>query len=163
MDSDIIMPSHTRTSLAAAELNTKNLYGCDRIMVDSLDRWNRLRESGFLDDHSRSNHFNVCFPGGFDVGARWADISHGYCPPGFWQLMHRDGVMRNGIREKRYSSHGHNDAARTDIQFSLLWDRKNRVLIPELVVLHLASGGGVGANWKGRTTAPFDSSSSSYE
>jgi hypothetical protein len=51
---------------------------------------------------------------------------------------------------------GHSDAARTDVQFSLLWDRHRRALVPELVVLHLESeDSSTGANWSGRTTRPF--------
>jgi hypothetical protein len=51
---------------------------------------------------------------------------------------------------------GHSDAARTDVQFGLQWDRERRALVPELVVLHLESeDAGVGANWSGRTTRPF--------
>jgi hypothetical protein len=55
---------------------------------------------------------------------------------------------------------GHNvrnsDAARTDVQFALQWDRERRAIVPELVCLHLESeDAGVGANWSGRTTRPF--------
>ncbi len=51
---------------------------------------------------------------------------------------------------------GHSDAARTDVQFGLLWDLGRRQLVPELVVLHLESEpAAVGANWSGRTTRPF--------
>jgi hypothetical protein len=51
---------------------------------------------------------------------------------------------------------GHSDAARTDVQFGLQWDRHRRALVPELVVLHLESEDAVtGANWSGRTTRPF--------
>ena len=51
---------------------------------------------------------------------------------------------------------GHSDAARTDVQYSLLWDRDRRALVPELVVFHLESESApTGANWCGRTTRPF--------
>ena len=41
-------------------------------------------------------------------------------------------------------------AARTDVQFALLWDRRDRVLIPELVVFHLEpEAAPMGANWNG--------------
>lgn len=51
---------------------------------------------------------------------------------------------------------GHNDAARTDVQFGLLWDRGRRALVPELIVLHLESeDAATGANWSGRKTRPF--------
>jgi hypothetical protein len=37
-----------------------------------------------------------------------------------------------------------------------MWDRQFRVLLPEVVVLHLESEQAQqGANWRGRTTVPF--------
>ncbi len=156
LDADIALPPHARHTLAAADLDPRNIYGCDRVMVRGWDRWQRLKASGFLERYSRSHHFNVCFPGGFDVGARWADPHHGYVPIGFFQLFHRDATMYRGTRTRRYSCHGHSDAARTDVQFGLQWDRGHRAVVPELVALHLESeGANVGANWSGRTTRPF--------
>jgi hypothetical protein len=156
VDADIVLPPHTRHTLRAANLDPLTLYGCDRVMVRGWERWRQLRDSGFLHRFSRSHHFNVCFPGNFDVGARWADLHQGYVPIGFFQLFHRDATMRNGVRTRRYSNWGHSDAARTDVQFGLLWDRGRRQLVPELVVLHLESEpAAVGANWSGRTTRPF--------
>jgi len=156
VDGDVVLPPHTRTTLAAADLDPQCLYGCDRVMVRGWERWARLKASGFLHAYSRSHHFNVCFPGTYDVGARWADLHAGYAPCGFFQLYHRDGAMRHGIRHRRYPAYGHSDAARTDMQFALQWDRRQRVLLPELVALHLESAGAaVGANWAGRTTPRF--------
>jgi hypothetical protein len=156
LDSDIVLPPHTRHTLRTAQLDPLNIYGADRVMVKDWDRWQRLKASGFLERHSRSHHFNVCFPGGFDIGARWADLHHGYVPIGFFQLFHRDATMYRGIRTRRYPNHGHSDAARTDVQFALQWDRDRRAIVPELVVLHLESEAAeTGANWSGRTTRPF--------
>jgi hypothetical protein len=156
LDADIVLPPHTRHTLRAADLDPQSIYGCDRIMVKGYDRWQRLKASGFLERVSRSYHHNVCFPGGFEVGARWADPLHGYVPIGFFQLFHRDASLYRGVRTRRYPGYGHSDAARTDVQFGLLWDRPRRGLVPELVVLHLESeSAGVGANWSGRTTGPF--------
>jgi hypothetical protein len=165
LDADIALPGHTRQTLANADLDPRVVYGCDRVIVRGWDRWQRLRASGFLHRLSRSHHHNVCFPGGFDVGARWADSRHGYAPIGFFQLFHRDAVLYRGTRLRRYPCHGHCDAARTDVQFSLQWDRRYRALIPELVVFHLESeDAAVGANWSGRTTKPFgpDGQGNSY-
>lgn len=157
IDSDIALPPHFRKSLNFADLDVNNIYGCDRINVKGRQRWERFKISGFLNRYSRCNFFNVCFPDGYTIGARWADPFHGYVPIGFFQLWHRDAEMFNGMRQRRYTSFGHNDAARTDCQFALQWDRKNRVLLPEIVVAHLESDGAtVGANWCGRTTASFD-------
>jgi hypothetical protein len=156
LDADVVLPPHTRHTLRAADLDRRSIYGADRVMVRGWDRWQRLKASGFLERVGRSYHHNVCFPGGFDVGARWADPYHGYVPIGFFQLFHREATLFRGIRTRRYSCHGHSDAARTDVQFSLLWDRRRRALVPELVVLHLESeDSSTGANWSGRTTRPF--------
>ncbi len=155
LDADIVLPPHARQTLDAAELDPRCLYGWDRVMVHSRERWETLKRE-FLPRWSRSHHYNVCFPGNHDIGARWADPHHGYVPIGFSQLWHGPSTMDQGIRFRRYSNHGHNDAARTDVQFALQWDRPYRVLLPELVCLHLESvRGKPGANWQGRTTPPF--------
>ncbi len=61
----------------------------------------------------------------------------------------------HGHHLRRYPTH-HGDAARTDVQFALQWDRRYRQLLPEVIVLHLESERAAqGANWKGRTTRPF--------
>jgi hypothetical protein len=156
LDADIVLPQHTRHTLREAQLDRQTIYGCDRVMVRSWERWQRLKNSGFLERIGRSYHHNVCFPGNFEVGARWADPHHGYVPIGFFQLFHQEATMYGGMRTRRYSCHGHSDAARTDVQFGLQWDRKRRGLVPELVVLHLESEmASVGANWSGRRTKPF--------
>ncbi len=64
---------------------------------------------------------------------------------------------------RRYPLH-HGDAARTDVQFALQWDRRHRQLLPEVIVLHLESEPAEqGANWKGRTTRPFGPSDKSED
>lgn len=156
LDADMVLPGHTRHTLRAAQLDEESIYGCDRIMVKGWDRWQRLQSSRFLDRVSRSHHHNVCFPGSFDVGARWADPHHGFVPIGFFQLFHRDATIYEGTRTRRYPNHGHSDAARTDVQFALQWDRNRRHIVPELVAVHLESEvSAVGANWSGRTTQRF--------
>jgi hypothetical protein len=116
LDADIVLPPHTRHTLRAAALDPSAIYGADRVMVRGWDRWQRLKASGFLERHGRSHHFNVCFPGGFDVGARWADVHQGYVPIGFFQLFHGPAAIDRGVRTRRYSCWGHSDAARTDVQ-----------------------------------------------
>lgn len=156
LDSDIVLPGHFRESLEDSDLDTRCIYGCDRFSIKGWEQWQRFQQSNFLHQYSRSSHHNVCFPGGMEVGARWADIHQGYCPIGFFQLFHRDAVMFQGIRQRRYPAHGHNDASRCDVQFSMLWSRRQRVLLPEVVVAHLESEPAkVGANWSGRTTMRF--------
>jgi hypothetical protein len=156
LDADIVLPGRFRESLADADLDRRAIHGADRFRVRGWPQWQRLQASGFFSRHGRSAHHNVCFPEGFAVGARWADDQQGYAPIGFFQLWHTSAAFYQGVRIRRYCPQGHNDAARTDVQFSLLWDRKHRVLLPEVIVAHLESEQApVGANWSGRTTARF--------
>jgi hypothetical protein len=156
LDADIVLPPHFRQTLSKIPLDTQCIYGIDRINVKGFERYNNLMGANFLEKFSRSFGFNVCFPGSYDIGARWADTEFGWAPCGFFQLFHHDGVIRNGNRFRRYPSSGHNDAARTDMQFAMQWDRNKRVLIPEIVALHLESDDSkTGANWNGRKTGEF--------
>lgn len=159
LDADIVLPGSFRESLENADLDRECIYGCDRFMVRGWDKWGKLKESDFLDRYARSAHHNVCFPEGYPVGARWADIHQGYVPVGFAQIFHATAVMYNGIRYRRYPAYGHSDASRTDVQYGLLWDRQHRKLLPEVVVAHLepvaGAGAKTGANWSGRKTPPF--------
>jgi hypothetical protein len=156
LDADCLLPPHFRESLEDADLDPACLHTFDRFEVVGWEKWQRLKASGYFQQHSRSAHHNVCFPEGFPIGARWADTVQGWCPVGFAQLFHSDAVMWRGIRHRRYPTYGHSDAARTDVQFSLLWPRRQRVLVPEIIVAHLMSERTmVGANWRGRTTKRF--------
>jgi hypothetical protein len=156
LDADIVLPPHLRSTLSTADLDPACLYGCDRARVPGWQAWQAFQATGHLHTASRSMHHSVGLPPGLEIGTRWADLHHAWVPIGFFQLWNRQAEMRHGIRQRRYPNHGHNDAARTDVQFALQWDRKHRLLLPELVVLHLESSGApVGANWAGRTTPRF--------
>ena len=48
------------------------------------------------------------------------------------------------------------DATHDDVAHAIQWARRDRVLIPELIVAHLESEPAkLGANWDGRKTKPF--------
>lgn len=156
IDSDVVLPQHFRALLEAAELQTTNIYGADRIMIRSWAEWQRFLQSGYLWDgcHSYCNH--VPFPKGFELGARWVDLGLGYVPIGFFQLWHSSEDQFKGIRNRPYPS-AHNDACRTDVQFALQWDRPQRELLGEFVVAHLESEPAkLGVNWGGRKTRRFE-------
>ena len=156
LDADIALPGTFRESLEDAQLNRDCIYGCDRFLIRGFEQWQRFKNSSFFDRYSRCAHCNVCLPESMPLGSRWADIHQGYVPIGFFQLFHREAVMFEGIRQRRYAPHGHNDASRTDVQFALQWPRPNRQLLPEVVVGHLESQKGeVGINWQGRRSKPF--------
>jgi hypothetical protein len=152
LDGDIVLPQNFRNILQASHLHEDNIYGADRVMIRSRADWNRLLQTGWI---SNDYHCRVNMPKGFEVGARWAHHNEGYCPIGFFQMWHSSQDQYKGTRIKPYPIH-HNDACRTDVQFALQWDRQHRLLIPELVVVHLESEPApLGANWNGRTTKKF--------
>ncbi len=154
MDADIVLPSHFRHALVRAELNEEAIYGCDRIMVRTWQQWQKLLASGWL-NHQADYHYRVNFPEGYSVGTRWANSREGWVPIGFLQLWHCGSDQWHGIRHRQYPV-DHNDAARGDVQFGMLWDRRERVFLPEMVVAHLESEPcATGANWKGRKTKRF--------
>lgn len=153
VDADILLPQRFRQVVQTAHLDPAALYGCDRVMVRTHAQWVKLRDSGFL---HHDYHCRVNFPEGFDTGARWADDVHGYCPIGFFQMWHHDSHIYRGHHHRRYPCGGH-DAARGDVQFAIQWDRRKRHLLPEVIAVHLESQkAALGANWKGRTTPPFE-------
>lgn len=153
IDADIALPADFDAVLQDAHLDEQCIYGCDRLNVVGMDAWKRVESRGLL-----------CQSGAWAVdlerpdcklGTRVANHGHGYTPIGFWQLMAGSDYNWRGFPAKRYPVH-HGSAARCDVQHSLQWDRRQRVLIPELLVWHLESEKArMGANWNGRTTKPF--------
>ena len=151
LDADIVLPAQFRRLLEGAHLDERKLYGCDREMIRSWEEWQAAQRSGSM-SHS---HCNSNLPRGHDVGSRWALHDTGYVPIGFFQLWHALGDEHNGRRFRKYPI-AHGAAHRTDVQFALQWDRRDRELLPEIVVVHLESEAcALGANWRGRRTRPF--------
>jgi hypothetical protein len=152
LDADIALPSRTRLQLEAADLDPKCIYGTDRVMVRNYDDWKRLKSSGWL---AHDSQCLVTPPKGFDIGTRWVHHEMGYVPIGFFQLWHSTADQWKGARTRPYPTK-HNDACRTDVQHALQWDRRNRELLAELLVVHLESESCAnGTNWKGRKTKRF--------
>lgn len=152
IDADIELPPVFPAALRMAHLDPENIYGCDRMMVRSYEEWVKIQSAGYY-QHGR--HCYVLPHDKYPIGTRWASPTDGYVPIGFFQLFHHDALMKKGMWQRPYLSH-HADAARSDVQFGLQWDRRNRVLLPELLVWHLESEKSPpGANWRGRTTRRF--------
>jgi hypothetical protein len=149
------LPLFSRRALELASLDRSFVYGCDRLMVRGWDQWCRLKSSGWMMGGNWQVNY-LPFPGGLDVGARWASPQGGWVPIGFFQLWHADEEEWRGARARPYPTR-HGKACRSDVQFGLKWDRAKRALLPELVVAHLESeaNAATGANWEGRTTKPF--------
>jgi hypothetical protein len=150
LDGDIVLPGSFRTMLAGAHLDERKIYGCDRQMVRSWEEWQRLKGSDWL----HHTHCSINMPRG-EIGTRWGRADTGYVPIGFFQLWHAAADEWRGRRIRRYPT-AHGTACRTDVQHALQWDRRDRELLPEIVVVHLESEAApLGANWAGRTTKPF--------
>jgi hypothetical protein len=153
LDADVVLPRGFRRYLDWAHLDERCIYGADRCNVLGWDAWCKIRSSG-----GWNNHRYECvqsFHPGIAPGGRHVPSMHGYCPIGFFQLFHGSQMIDRGYHLRQYR-YAHGDAARTDVQFALQWDRRFRQLLPEVIVLHLESeGSSQGANWKGRTTPRF--------
>lgn len=148
LDADIALPNGFRHLLQTADLHEDFIYGADRVDVFSWEDWQKLQKLGFM-NHSLDYHCRVNVPHGFNIGTRWAHPQHGYCPLGAFQLWSQTEDEWRGVRIKDYA-HAHGNACRTDIQFSLRWDRHKRGIIPELFVAHLMSERAPkGVHWQG--------------
>lgn len=146
IDADIWLPSTFRVVLENAPLNTDNLYGVDRMMCPNYDAWvNFLTQQKPVHEAWVYQHMDF-----FPMGERFIQYKgDGYIPLGYFQLFHKSKFTNYPEQ--------HMSAARTDIQFSQQWQRKNRQLLPEVVAIHLESEerADQGINWSGRKTIPF--------
>jgi hypothetical protein len=154
LDADVVLPRQFRRLLEVANLDPECIYGADRQDVKGWNQWQKLKGSvGPWDNHAHENAhwFHPYFP----IGSRWVSSIHGFAPIGFFQLFHGRAILRGGHHIRNYPIH-HGNAARSDVQFALQWDRNQRLIVPELVVLHLCSeNAAMGANWNGRSTKRF--------
>jgi Glycosyl transferase family 2 len=154
LDADIVLPRRFRPLLEVAHLDERFIYGADRCDLSGWEEWQRLKQhAGSWDNHAHEcgHWFHPIYP----VGSRWVSSLHGYVPIGFFQLFHASQMIQGGYHVRRYPT-AHGDAARTDVQFALQWDRRNRQVVPEVITLHLSSDKSpIGANWQGRTTPRF--------
>lgn len=155
LDADIVLPNHFKRSLEVASIQEDTIYGADRIMIRSYEEWQKLLESGFIQTGGHDYDCRINIPYGFTIGTRWGTFETGWLPIGFFQLWHSSQDEWRGIRVKKYPE-DHNSACRTDVQFTLQWDRKKRALIPEIMVIHLESEKSPkGENWDGRKSKRF--------
>lgn len=155
IDADIALPLHFRQTFEWRKIDEDKIYGIDRVMVRSWEQWQYLLQTGYLNTQHTDSH-RTRFPDGIPVGDRWVgNESEGYVPIGFFQMWHSSQDQWEGIRSKPYPS-DHNNACRTDVQHGLQWDRSDRLLIPEIIAVHLDSEECPnGTNWNGRKTKRF--------
>jgi hypothetical protein len=148
MDADIYLPPTTRKALDNVPLDPCKIYGVDRLMCQGYEKWVKfiqnpkpIHSSGYL-----------VHLGYFPVGARlvkYKDPGQGYEPIGFFQLWNPKGSNVYEYPKK------HGAADKTDVIHAKKWPREKRELLPEVVVIHLATTQKIGANWNGRTSPRF--------
>ena len=152
IDSDIVLQKDTRRVLENLGLIGSNLYGIDRVNCVGFEAWQKYKTGkGVLQENW------MLTPAGLELGARLVHYYghhgengrfEGYRPVGFFQLCHRSAFDQYPQETK--------GADHCDLLFSRLWPRFKRVLIPELLGVHLESERcGTGVNWYGRKSAPF--------
>lgn len=153
IDSDIVLPVDLQDVLKDAHIDEACIYGCDRLNVTGYEAWKWVEAKGL---RCRTTPWCIDLtPPDCKIGARVLKRGYGYSPIGFFQLWHGGTQMVHGMPSKLYPM-VHGTAARTDEQHALQWDRRKRILIPELIVWHLESEPAkMGANWNGRSTPPF--------
>ncbi|QJW98724.1 hypothetical protein [Frigoriglobus tundricola] len=155
-DADILFPNNFRRRLGVALRDRACVYGVDRFNVVGTEAYRRLLASGFFHRGFEHHHFLTYPIAGCTVGSRLVFDDQGWLPLGYTQIWHAS-VEYSGIYRTLTYPTGSNTAAHDDVQFSLRWDREQRVLIPDLYVAHvLTADSTYAANWEGRKTAPFE-------
>lgn len=151
LDGDIVLPAQFRGIVAPLELDPELLYGVDRLMCTSYADWHAFKQVPHLTEENGIYIHPHYAP--MPVGTRIAKYGtdQGYIPIGFFQLWN---AAVSGIT--RYPEE-HADAGRTDMLFAMLWPRKRRGFIPEVLTIHLESErlATMGKNWRGRQTRLF--------
>jgi hypothetical protein len=151
IDADVYLPAMTRSILERKDLDPKRIYGADRLMCPDFESWvSYNRRPKPIHDSWTYVHLNA-----FPIASRIADYNGDcYAPIGYFQLWNPGASGVTTYPDK------HGAADRTDMLFAKLWQRGNRELLPEVVVVHLDSEDAtvkrMGANWNGRKTLPFE-------
>ena len=151
LDADIILPHVTKRVLQELKLDKNNLYGIDRCNILGLESWidyvnnpDLIQNNWLMDLSKKEVGSRICHYYGTE------DIPGftGWKPLGFFQLAHYS-------KAKHYPMEC-TGADHCDIVFANKWERSARVLIPEIVAIHIESENSTwGINWKGRKSAPF--------
>lgn len=162
LDADTVLPPRTRHMLENTGLDPAKIYGCDRVSCVGRATWDAFKATPW---HSFEWRCLVHAPGnGWPLMSRVAHMSHGgYCPIGFFQLWCPIG---SGI--KTYPEEKQGTAEHSDVLFALQWPREDRVLIPEIIAIHLETKNkgddkSMGANWRGRVSPEFNLAETPYQ
>jgi hypothetical protein len=150
IDADIVLPPLFRKIVQSKNLHHNYIYGADRLMCPTFEEWTKhVQKPKPLYDNWIYIHLDA-----FPIAARVADYNgDGYAPIGYFQMWHPQDSKQLLYPEE------HGAADRTDMAFAKRWKRENRILLPEIITIHLDSENAtvesVGKNWQGRKTIPF--------
>lgn len=155
LDSDMVLQPVTRRVLNNLDLDKTCIYGIDRVNCKGRENWEMYKGMrNLVHNHWLMNAQNSCF----EYGARLVHYYGyeggkgefaGWNPIGFFQMAHR-----SAFTQYPQNSEG---ADHCDLVFARLWPRSKRVLIPELIGIHLESHFIInGVNWYGRLSQPFE-------
>ena len=150
IDADIVLPPRAREMFEyKASIKMDAIYTIDRMMCPSFEEWVKFVGCPEVQHDDQIFIKANAFPLGVRVGNLGPD-GEGFTPIGFFQLWHPGYTARHD-----YPMEGRT-VARSDMVHSLRWNRKDRVLIPEVVAIHLESEpAAMGTNWFGRKTKFF--------
>jgi hypothetical protein len=153
LDGDIVLHGLTKYILEKLPLDEKNIYGIDRVNCIGLENW-----LNYIAKRDAVFQNWLLHTSGMPLGARLVHyfgeardegIFLGWRPLGFFQLCHMSAF--DHYPQKTIG------ADHCDLEFVRNWKRENRVLIPELIGIHLESEGAYkGVNWYGRKSLPFE-------
>lgn len=147
MDADIWFHPMSIKNLYSLELEGNKLYGCDRIMIESFTDYLSLMQ---MPDIYKGDWLMDL--SAFKVGSRITQYWNGqnYQVLGFFQMWNPN------ISKVFYYPNESEGADKSDIQFSYMWPRKHRILLPDMIAVHLENEvSQTGKNWYGRKTARF--------
>jgi hypothetical protein len=151
IDADIYLPPLTRTILERLPLENHKIYGADRLMCPSYESWRDfISQPKDVHEGWIFIHLNA-FPIGVRI-AEYMNYDSGWEPIGYLQLWNP-----KGSNVYNYPTM-HDYCDRTDVIHCKKFKRKDRELLPEIVVIHLDSEDNkdnMGKNWKGRKTPHF--------
>lgn len=153
LDADIMLPPGYKRWFNESKLDKKKIYGADRFNCN-YSQYEQLKKTDWF-NHTRQWGYIIVPPSDLQIvppltmGARVAHGNyHGWVPIGHNTLVHSSEISR-------YPNKNNAGAEHTDLLFASHFKPENRVLIPDLFVIHLTTDQRMGANWEGRTSPKF--------
>ncbi len=153
LDSDIVLHGMTKYVLEHIPLDETCIYGIDRVNCIGLENW-----LSYVAKRDALYQNWLLHGSGMEFGARLVHYFGedrdngkfvGWRPLGFFQMCHGKSFQDYPQKSK--------GADHCDLEFvRYYYTREKRVLIPELIAIHLESIGAYKSiNWSGRASLPF--------